>query len=144
MQKHLYEKMIPKLKRYQRIVGKDIIENLKKSASHLEGMHIAHINSAYYGGGVAEILDSMVLLMNELGIRTGWRLFKGTPDFFTVTKKFHNALQGGRIHMTNMKKRVYLESNQINSLITHIDDHDAVIVHEDRKSACRERVCHRV
>ena len=43
-------------------------------------------------GGVAEILNSLVPLMNNINMGAHWRILNGNPNLFTVTKKFHNAL----------------------------------------------------
>jgi len=114
---------------YRGIVGDEVISSIYRKARKLYGRHILHISSTYQGGGVAEILNSNVILMNDLGIDTGWRILHGAPDFFTITKKFHNALQGESLHLTQMKKQLYLENNENFSRFTHID-HDCVIVHD--------------
>ena len=98
-------------------------------ARKLYGKNILHINSTYQGGGVAELLNSLVPLMNDIGINAGWRTFHGTPDFFIITKKFHNALQGEKINFTEMKKRLYIQASKDFSVYTHID-HDCIIVHD--------------
>src|SRR6267378_4338583 len=59
------------------------------------------------GGGVAEMLSSLTLLMNSLGLRTEWRVIQGTPDFFSITKKMHNALQGGEIDLSKIKREIF-------------------------------------
>ncbi|MDG6256728.1 MAG: glycosyltransferase [Methanomicrobiaceae archaeon] len=87
------------------------------------------INSTYQGGGVAEMISSVIPLMNDVGIDMGWRIFHGNPDFFSITKKFHNALQGESIHFTPMKQQLYEEASMDFSTYTHID-HDCVIVHD--------------
>lgn len=119
------------LEDYRGIVGDEVIGSIYHKARRLYGRHILHINSTYQGGGVAEILNGLVILMNDVGIETGWRILHGTPDFFTITKKFHNALQGEPIHLTQMKKQLYLEHNENFSRFTHID-HDCVIVHDQQ------------
>ena len=95
----------------------------------LGDLHVVNINSTYYGGGVAEILSSLTLLMNASGIRTGWRVIQGRPDFFSITKKMHNALQGGDIALTDLKVQIYEEVAYENAARVHID-HDLVIVHD--------------
>lgn len=114
---------------YRKIVGDELIAKIYESARPLFGKHIIHINSTYIGGGVAETLDSLVALFNDIGIRCGWRLLHGPLDFFTVTKKLHNALQGGKINLSDMKIRIYFDCNEKNSVFTHIE-HDCVIVHD--------------
>lgn len=58
------------------------VDRIIKKAQRLHDLHIVHINSTYYGGGVAELLSSLTLLMNAAGVRTGWRVIQGRPDFF--------------------------------------------------------------
>jgi len=117
------------LEDYKEIVGVNVIGEIHRKASRLYGRHILHINSTYQGGGVAEILNSFVPLLNDIGIDAGWRILHGNPDFFTITKKYHNALQGEPIHFTEMKKKLYVQANEDFSTYTHID-HDCVIIHD--------------
>ena len=98
-------------------------------ARRLHDLHLLNINSTYYGGGVAEILSSLTLLMNSAGIKTGWRVIQGRPDFFSITKKMHNALQGADINLTDLKVQIYEEVAFENAIRNHID-HDFVIVHD--------------
>ena len=114
---------------YSEIVGDQVLSSIYRKARRLTGKHILHINATYQGGGVAEILGSVVVLMNDIGIDTGWRILHGTPDFFAITKKFHNALQGAPINLTEIKKRLYIRANEDFSMFTHID-HDCVIIHD--------------
>jgi len=119
------------LEDYREIVGDEVISTIYRKARRLYGKHILHINSAYQGGGVAEMLASLVPLMNDTGIDAGWRILHGNPDFFTITKKFHNALQGESINFTEIKKRLYVQANENFSVYTHID-HDCVIIHDSQ------------
>jgi len=105
------------------------VERIKKKAEPLRNLHLVNVNSTYYGGGVAEIMASWTLLMDGLGIKTGWRIVHGPPDFFTVTKKMHNALQGGKVVPTKQELQLYEEVNFENSVRNHLD-HDLVIIHD--------------
>ena len=117
------------LENFRHIVPDETLAEIYARARKLYGKHIVHINSTYQGGGVAEILYSLVLLMNDVGIDTGWRILHGSPDFFDITKKFHNALQGASLNLSEMKKRLYLQVNENFSKFTHLY-HDCVIVHD--------------
>ncbi len=117
------------LEDYRGIVSDEVISGIYKKARKLYGKHILHINSTFQGGGVAEILSRLVPLMNDVGIDAGWRILHGNPDFFTITKKFHNALQGGTINLSEIKKRLYTQVNENFAIYTHIA-HDCVIVHD--------------
>jgi trehalose synthase len=114
---------------YAKIVGKHEIDEIHAKADKLKGKHIVCFNSTYQGGGVAEILNSIVPLFDDVGVDFGWRILHGAPDFFTITKKFHNALQGSNINLSERKKEIYIESNRRFSTFTHID-HDLVIIHD--------------
>ena len=120
---------INNLSTYAKIVGKPEIDKIRAEAENLSGKHITCINSTYQGGGVAEILNSIVPMFDQVGVDFGWRILHGTPDFFTITKKFHNALQGSAINLSSRKKDIYYETNRRFSTFTHIH-HDLVIVHD--------------
>ncbi len=115
---------------YREVVGERTISEIYKKMRHLYNKHVLHVNSTYIGGGVAEMLSSYVPLMNDIGLDAGWRTVHGNVDFYGVTKKFHNALQGQNIHFTEMKKRLYEQVNQQFSTYTHINSHDFVVIHD--------------
>ncbi len=117
------------LEDYRKIVGDEIICKIYKAARKIYNTRVLHINSTYLGGGVAELLKSLVPLMNSIGIDTDWRTLHGSPDFFMITKKFHNALQGDKINLTNIKKKIYEETNEDFSTYCHIN-HDLIIIHD--------------
>jgi trehalose synthase len=114
---------------YETLVGAETVERILRKAFRLRDLHVVHVNSTYYGGGVAELLSSLTLLMNGAGIKTGWRVIQGRPDFFSVTKKMHNALQGADINLTELKLSIYEEVAFENAMRLHLN-HDVVIVHD--------------
>jgi trehalose synthase len=114
---------------YEPLVGAETIERILDKTAKLRDLHVVNVNSTYYGGGVAELLSSLTLLMNAAGIRTGWRVIQGRPDFFSVTKKMHNALQGAEINFSDLKRSIYEEVVFENAARMHLD-HDIVIVHD--------------
>ena len=120
---------IPRLEDYEPFVGPKTVERLLRKVEPLRDLHVVNVNSTFYGGGVAELLGSMTLLMNSAGIKTGWRVIQGSPDFFSITKKMHNALQGGDISLSRRKKDIYEEVVYENALRNHLR-HDLVIVHD--------------
>jgi trehalose synthase len=94
------------LEDYLPFIGEEAIERIHGKVEKLKDLHVVNINSTYYGGGVAELLSSLTLLFNCVGVKTGWRVIQGSPDFFSITKKMHNALQGKDIRLTDQKKRL--------------------------------------
>jgi len=114
---------------YERYVGAETVERILDKSRPFQDRYVANVNSTYYGGGVAELLGPLVLLMNGLGIRTEWRVIQGNPDFFSITKKMHNALQGGEINLSDRKKQIYEDVIRENSLRNYLE-HDMVIIHD--------------
>jgi len=118
-----------RLEDFRHIVPDETLAEIYAKARRLYRKHIVHLNATYQGGGVAEILYSLVLLMNDVGIDAGWRILHGSQEFFEITKSFHNALQGAKINLTTRKKQVYLQVNDNFSKFSHLD-HDCVIIHD--------------
>ncbi|MEW6117471.1 MAG: glycosyltransferase [Nitrospirota bacterium] len=118
-----------KVEDYERYIGPEVVERIIKKSRPLRDLHVAHINSTYYGGGVAELLSSLILLMNSLSIKTGWRVIQGSPDFFSITKKMHNALQGGKINLSKLKMEIYEDVIYENAVRNHLH-HDIVVIHD--------------
>jgi len=114
---------------YRPIVGDEVIADIYKKARRLYGKSVIHINSTYMGGGVAEILNSLAPLMNEVGLAAGWRIIRGSQDLFDITKKFHNALHGDNINLSEIKKHLYIKANEEFAVYTHLDQ-DCVIIHD--------------
>ncbi|UCC23020.1 MAG: glycosyltransferase, partial [Planctomycetota bacterium] len=117
------------LEDFRHIVPDERLAEIYRRARGLYGKHIVHVNATYQGGGVAEILYSLVMLMNDVGIETGWRILHGSQEFFEITKGFHNALQGGKLNLSERKKQTYLQVNDNFLRFTHLH-HDCVIVHD--------------
>lgn len=116
------------LEDYVQFCGRGQIDSILTLGEALEGQSIVHVNSTYYGGGVAEMLNRYVPLMNEAGVDMDWRLLKGNDEFFAFTKRIHNALQGADIKITDEDMQVYEETILHNSLFTHLEGYDAVII----------------
>lgn len=120
---------LPSVEDFAPLVGSETVERILAKAQALSDLHTIHVSSTYYGGGVADLLTSLTLMMNSAGLRTGWRVIQGRPDFFSITKKMHNALQGGEINLTDLKRQIYEEVVFENAARMHLD-HDLVVVHD--------------
>jgi len=90
------------------------IEEILRLSRELKGLEITHVNSAQYGGGVAEILDWFVPLMNSVGLKAQRVVInpEHPEEFFPVTKTFHNALQGMEAELTTEMKAIYLRESE--------------------------------
>lgn len=127
---------------YEPLVGAETVDRILTKARNVSDLHVVNVNSTYYGGGVAELLSSMTILMNAAGVETGWRVIQGRPDFFSITKKIHNALQGADINLSELKMRTYEDVVYENAVRNHLD-HDVVIVHDPQPLPLVEHFRHK-
>jgi len=117
------------IERYAEIIGENELDSIFKIAEKLKGLSILHVNSTPAGGGVAEILSKLVPLMKELGINTDWKIIRGDPEFFKVTKSFHNSLQNGLGELSQGAFEIYRKWQEING--NELDlDYDVVFIHD--------------
>ncbi|MFZ0136957.1 MAG: glycosyltransferase [Candidatus Sulfotelmatobacter sp.] len=119
---------------YQGIVGAADIEELRFLARELKGKTVKMVNSTAVGGGVAEMLNQLVPLLNELEVGTHWEVITGGNDFFEVTKAFHNALQGSDYKLTQNARDIFLMYNEKNRQRMQFSE-DVVVIHDPQPSA---------
>jgi trehalose synthase len=124
--------MTDSLQSYARVVGEDVIDQLRQLARPLAGMRIVHVNSTKLGGGVAEILNKLVPFMNELGIVCSWEVIEGDSNFYECTKRFHDGLQGNAVTLSEALLNSYEETNRRNAekLRGSLHDADIVFIHD--------------
>lgn len=119
---------------YAPVVGRGVIEELEILAERIGPRRILNVNSTYSGGGVAEILNRMVPLLNELGLDVAWRVIEGNERFFDVTKRFHNALHGREERIGDDDFRVFMETSD-----RHLEqmsvEADMTIIHDPQPVA---------
>jgi len=120
------------LSRYAAVAGEDVVDQLRQLAAPLKGMRVVHVNSTRVGGGVAEILAKLVPLKQELGIDASWEVISGDDDFFSVTKSFHNALQGNTVSISESQYEHYAAVNRSNAsdLRRTLGSADLVFIHD--------------
>jgi len=118
------------LDQYEPLIGAAAVERIAAKANRVGTMRVAHISSTFYGGGVTELLTPLTLMMNASGIETDWHLIQGTPGFFGCTKKLHNTLQGQRVQFSDAEKTIYEQVVFENATRLHLEECDAVIVHD--------------
>src|SRR6266581_6326200 len=119
----------PKLLDYEPIIGKSQLDELRFVAKPLQGKRVKMVNSTAVGGGVAEMLNRLVPLLDELEVKTGWEVITGGNDFFDVTKGFHNALHGAAFTLTQQARHVFLAHTEQNRSRMNFDE-DFVVIHD--------------
>src|SRR3954464_698608 len=118
------------IEQYEPLIGAATLERIAAKVDRVRTMRVAHISSTFYGGGVTELLTPLTLMMNAMGIETDWHLIQGTPGYFGCTKKLHNTLQGDSLDFSDDEKTIYEQVVLENATRLHLDDCDAIIVHD--------------
>jgi trehalose synthase len=117
------------LEAYRRVARDSILDELRRVAKSLRGVRVLHVNATPYGGGVSELLRSIVPLLNDLGLVAHWRIISGNEAFFDVTKAIHNGMQGASRTLTDSEKSTYLANARLNaSALT--EEYDFVFIHD--------------
>jgi trehalose synthase len=114
---------------YAKVIGEGEIEELRTLAKPLAGRGVEMVNSTAIGGGVAEMLNRLVPLAGELGLKIRWEVMTGGEDFFEVTKAFHNALHGEPYHADANHFDVYRAYNEENLKRIPLDS-EFIVIHD--------------
>jgi trehalose synthase len=124
------------VEQYRLLVGDEVMDEVAALATELRSVRICHINSTAYGGGVAELLSRYLPLLQGVGVSAEWRLIHGEPEFFTITKAFHNALQGAHYDLQEAEQNTYLGVNEQSARLLEAK-YDVIIVHDPQPAAIR-------
>jgi len=119
---------------YTHVVGKPLVEEIRGLAADLEGLKVLHLSATAFGGGVSEILYTLIPLMRDVGVDAHWQVMLGREEFYNVTKLLHNALQGNPQDLTPEQWQVFAKYNEMNALDLH-DGWDVIIVHDPQPAA---------
>jgi len=126
-----------RLEAYREIAPQGSVEFLLRMAEKIQGKKIIHVNSTKLGGGVAEILRSLVPLLQSVGLDAQWEVITGNEEFFSTTKAFHNALQGQEQKIPPAMLQNYLEVNRENAQHLSLEA-DFVVIHDPQPAALIE------
>jgi len=120
---------------YIEYIGNQKVDYLRSMAAVLQNKQWAHVNSTFEGGGVAEILNSLVPIARNLGINTNWYCIEGDNSFYSITKRFHNIIQGVDQNFTLEDLfETYIKTNQKNFEQFTIKE-DFTVVHDPQPCA---------
>jgi len=121
---------------YRAIAGDAVLDEILELAAPLKGQRVLHINATAFGGGVAEILQTLVPLMRDVGLEARWQVIEGTDDFFNVTKAMHNGLQGMGLPFSKAMQDTWLHQNEVNA-DKFEGEYDLIVVHDPQPAALR-------
>ena len=133
-QKHLSD--------YASIVGRPLVDEIRERAGRLAGKRILQVSATAFGGGVSEILYTLVPLMIDAGLECEWQVIYGREEFFNATKLMHNALQGSPQGLDDDHWDTWLRFNEINARELS-DGWDVCIIHDPQPAALASLVTDR-
>jgi trehalose synthase len=119
---------------YTHIVGRDLIDEIRELAEPLKGSRVVHISATAFGGGVSEILYTLVPLMKDVGLECEWQVIYGREEFFNATKLMHNALQGAPEDLTDEQWDTWRRYNDMNAREL-VGGWDVCLVHDPQPAA---------
>jgi len=119
---------------YTHIVGRDLVAEIRELAEPLKGRRVVHLSATAFGGGVAEILYTLVPLMRDVGLDVEWQVIYGREEFFNATKLMHNALQGNPQDLTEEQWATWHQYNEMNAREL-ARGWDVCIVHDPQPAA---------
>jgi trehalose synthase len=124
---------------YTHLVGRPLTHEIHDLAEGLQGLRVLHLSATAFGGGVSEILFTLVPLMRDVGIEAEWQVIIGREEFFNATKLLHNALQGHPLDLSPEEWTVYEQYSEMNAHELE-GGWDVVIVHDPQPAAVRQHV----
>ena len=98
---------------YATIATRGLMDEIRRLAEPLAGKRVVHLSATAFGGGVAEILYTLVPLMQDAGLDSEWRVIHGQDEFFDVTKTIHNALQGDATGLSDEQRETFRRYSQL-------------------------------
>ncbi|HEY8581467.1 MAG TPA: glycosyltransferase [Capillimicrobium sp.] len=119
---------------YTHIVGRDLADEVRALAEPLQGLRVVHLSATAFGGGVSEILYTLVPLMKDVGLDVEWQVIYGREEFFNATKLMHNALQGSPQDLTEEQWGVWEQYNEMNARELS-EGWDVCLVHDPQPAA---------
>jgi len=114
---------------YTHICGRELIEEIRELAEPLKGKRVVHVSATAFGGGVSEILYTLVPLMRDVGLDCEWQVIYGREEFFNATKLMHNALQGNPQDLDEEQWGTWEQYNEMNARELS-DGWDVCLVHD--------------
>jgi trehalose synthase len=115
---------------YRSIVPGELMAEIDELADKLKGRRVLHVNATSFGGGVAEILYTLVPLLRDAGLDAHWQVIDAPAPFFTVTKNFHNGLQGQAFEFTREAREIYEEVCKVNAGQVDEGAWDVIVIHD--------------
>lgn len=108
---------------------------LSSFSEELAGRRVIHVNATPVGGGVAEMLQTLVPLQRGIGLRSDWYVIEAPKRFFVITKEIHNGMQGKAFALEDDDLKYYVSVNE--KLATCLSEipYDVAVIHDPQPMA---------
>jgi trehalose synthase len=125
--------------RLEPLIGEERMARFERIAeateSMMAGRSVLNVNSTAVGGGVAEMLQTLLAYARGAGVNARWLVIQGAPAFFAITKRIHNGLYGGPGDggaLGAVERRLYeqLLRQNADELLALVRPGDLVVVHD--------------
>ncbi len=120
--------------------GKAVLEQGAAAQELLAGRTVWNINTTATGGGVAEMLQTLIGYGRGAGVDTRWVVMQGDSEFFRMTKRMHNFFHGspGDGGALGEAERAHFEeiaASNGQELAAVVREGDVVLVHDPQPAA---------
>jgi trehalose synthase len=128
-----------RLERFESVLPEDRYAQVLEAAEHgrrlLEGRVVWNVNSTARGGGVAEMLVSLLAYAHGAGVDARWEVISGNDQFFALTKRLHNNLHsapGDGGELGDAERRIYEDTlaPNLEQFLGMVRPCDVVIIHD--------------
>ena len=117
-----------------------LLATIERARGVIDARVVWNINSTARGGGVAELLQSLVAYVRGAGFDGRWSVIAGNPDFYAVTKRLHNRLHGAAGDggpLGEAERAIFERTGAENAAVLrqHVRDGDLVLLHDPQTAA---------
>jgi trehalose synthase len=115
--------------------GDKFLQQVEHARDFLGNRVVWNINATATGGGVAEMLQTLLAYGRGAGIDSRWLVLRGTPDFFAITKRLHNVLHGepgdgGPLGVAEHTRYEQVLDDNLTSIVHEVRPGDIVLLHD--------------
>jgi trehalose synthase len=114
---------------YRRVAPPGVVDIILTLAEQVRGRRLLNLSGGRFGGGAAEILQTLVPMMTDLGIDAAWEITGGDPAFYATATTLQAALRGAERVLTDEALDHVVEMNRVNAKKLRLDA-DLVLVHD--------------